>query len=269
MFNKSLIAFAAAATISTVVTTVHADSLALTVVDMGSPVTPVTYSGSAASGYASVSSNGTQSMGNFQYNISDIADLGVLASSQPTSALYYTDSTLSNIGSTTDKLEVILSATGFGLSSPGTYNAVQFNHSDGGTFEGGSFSMTFQTFADSANTLFTTAPASGGTTAATSVSTGSFSSASTTLTDYNLSTASSGALAVSGSPFSLTSVLQVTLAPNQSLSLTNNGQSFISASNVSFTSTPEPSVLPVFAAGLLALGLLGRKGFRAGFHQER
>ena len=79
MFNKSLIAFAAAATISTVVTTVHADSLALTVVDMGSAVTPITYSVSAASGYAPVSSNGTQNLGNFQYNISDVADLGVLA----------------------------------------------------------------------------------------------------------------------------------------------------------------------------------------------
>jgi|GEM_PF-4105218 len=269
MFNKSLIAFAAAATISTLAATVHADSLALTVVDTGSAVTPITYPVSAASGYAPVSSNGTKSLGNFQYNISDVADLGVLASSQPTPVLSYTDSTISNIGSTTDTLEVILSATGFGLSSPGTYNAVQFNHSDGGTFEGGSFSMTFQTFADSANTLFTTAPASGSTTDATSVSTGSFSSASTTLTDYNLSNAVSGALAVSGLPFSLTSVLQVTLAPNQSLSLTNNGQSLISESNVSMASTPEPAVLPMFAAGLLALGLLGRKGFRAGFHQER
>jgi hypothetical protein len=265
MFNHSLITLAAAATISLAATTAHADSVALTVVDIGSTVAPVTYLGSAGSGFSPVSSGGTQSLGNFQYNISDLANLGVAATSQPTAALYYTASTISNIGTTTDTLELILSATGFGLSSSGTYNAVQFNHSDGGTFEGGVFSMNLQTFADSANTLFTTAPTVGDTTAATSASTGAFSSTSTTLTDYSLSAASAGGLAVSGVPYSLTTVLQVTLAPNQSLSLTNNGQSFISAANVSQANTPEPAVLPVFAAGLLGLGLLGRRGVRFGF----
>jgi hypothetical protein len=268
MFNKSLIAFAAAATISTVAATVHADTVALTVIDTGSTVAPMTYSSSAASGYVLASSNGTQSLGNFQYNISDMANLGATAQSLPTAVLSYTASTISNTGNTTDTLELILSATGFSQSGSGAYNAVQFNHSDGGTFEGGSFSMSFQTFADSANTLFTTAPAVGASTAGTTISTGAWSSTSPTITNYSLSAASAGNLVTSGSPYSLTSVLRVTLAPDQSLSLTNNGQSFISATNVSLSSTPEPSVLPMFAAGLLGLGLLGRKKYRPGFDQK-
>ncbi len=264
MFNKCFLTLAALAAGSALVAPAHADSLALTVVDMGSSVAPITYSGSAASGYSSVSSGGTQTLGNFQYNISDLATLGANASSSSTAALRFTDSKLSNTGSVTDTLELILSATGFGLTSTGSYNAVQFNHSDGGTFEGGSFSMNFQTFADSANTLFESAPTVGGTTNGTSVSTGTDSNNSSTLHYYTLSTASTGTLRVSGAPYSLTSVLQVTLAPNQSLSLTNNGQSYISASEVSTASTPEPSVLPMFAAGLMALGLVCRKGFRVG-----
>ncbi len=264
MLNKCFLALAALAAGSALAATAHADSVALTVVDMGSAVTPVTYLGSAASGYSSVSSGGTQSLGNFQYNISDLATLGAAASSTSAAVLRYTDSKISNTGPTTDTLELILSATGFGLTSAGSYNAVEFNHSDGGTFEGGSFSMNFQTFADSANTLFESAPTAGGTTNGTSVSTGTFSNNSTTLQDYTLSTASTGTLSVSGAPYSLTSVLQVTLAPNQSLSLTNNGESYIWASEVSTASTPEPAVLPIFAAGLMALGLVRRKGFRVG-----
>ena len=261
MFNKCFLALAAFAAGSALAATAHADSLALTVVDTGSAAPAVTYSGSAGSGYCPVSSDGTKSLGNFWYNISDGATLGASAGPGSTAALHYDALTISNTGSITDTLEMILSATGFGLTSSGSYNAVQFNHSDGGTFEGGSFSMTFQTFADSADTLFESAPVAGATTVGTSVSTGTYSNNSPTSQDYTLSAASSGTLRLSGSPYSLTSVLQVTLAPNQSISLTNNGQSFISAADVSAGSTPEPAVLPIFAAGLMAIGLVRRKGF--------
>ncbi len=266
MLNKCFLAVAALAAGSAVAATAHADSLALTVVDVGTAAT-AGYSGSATSGY-SVISSGTQTLGNFQYNVSDVATLGEAANSVSTAALRYTASTVSNTGSTTDTLELILSATGFSLASPGDYNAVQFNHSDGGTFEGGSFSMNLQTFADSADTLFTSTPTASSTTVATTVSRGTYSSNSPTLQDYTLSTATGGTLRVSGSLYSLTSVLQVTLAPNQSISLTNNGQSVISAANVSIGSTPEPAVLPIFAAGLMALGLIRRKRFRLGCNRQ-
>ena len=267
MLNKCFLALAALAAGSAVAATAHADSLALTVVDVGTAAT-AGYSGSATSGYSAVSSGGTQTLGNFQYNVSDVATLGAAASSASTAALHYRALTLSNTGSITDTLELILSATGFGLTNSGNYNAVQFNHSDGGTFEGGSFSMTFQTFADSADTLFNSTPTAGTTTVGTSESTGTFSDNSSTLQNYTLSTASTGTLRLSGSPYSLTSVLQVTLAPNQSISLTNNGQSSISAADVSTSSTPEPAVLPIFAAGLMAIGLVRRRGFRLGCNRE-
>jgi hypothetical protein len=259
MLRKSVVVLVAASAISSVSAAAHADTVALTVIDLNQAVTPVTYTASAASGATSIGTNGAQTLGDFQYNVYDVALLGSAAYSFASPALTYTESSVRNTGSSTDTLELVLSATGFNLQSEGSYNGVQISQSDGGTYEGGSFNATLQTFADSANTLYTTVPLAGGTTAATSVSTGAYSNPSTTLMKYTLSTATAGQLVTAGNPFSITSVLEITLAPGQSISLTNNGRSSMMATSVSTNTTPEPSVLPLLAAGVVGLGLLGRK----------
>lgn len=246
--------------ISTPAAALFADTIDLTVIDTGTSAS-ATFSNTGA-GSTTASSSGYVTTGNFYYNVSNTGTLGGQAVTVSSTALSYGVLSVGNTGSISDTVEFIFSANGFGLNA-GDGNGVTFSQSDGATLSNGSFSMSLQTFADSTNTLYTTtAPTAGGNVAATVISTGSFNNSSSVPNSYSPSpSTANGTLAVLGNPYSLTSVLRITLAPNTSISLTNNGSDSITATTVS-TPNPEPAPLAILVAGFLGLTLLSRKNFR-------
>ncbi len=103
----------------------------------------------------------------------------------------------------------------------------------------GSATASYQTFGDSANTLYTTVPVTGGTVAGTGVATFTSTSASGSFT--------------SASPYSLTEVLQISFSGAFLLTVSTD-------SLTQFTvSVPEPTSIALALAGLPVLGLLWRR----------
>ncbi len=258
MLRTSLCVLALAG-IATPVASLYADTIDLTVIDTGTNAS-ATYSNTGM-GSTTASSGGYVTTGNFTYNVSDTGTLGGQAGTTSSTPLSYGVLSVQNTGSISDTVEFIFSANGFGLNTADG-NGVLFSQSDGATLSNGSFSMSLQTFADSTNTLYTTAaPAAGGTVAATLISLGSYNNPSSIPNSYSPSpSTTNGTLTAPGNPYSLTSVLQITLAANTSISLTNNGSDSITATTVS-TTTPEPAPLAILAAGCLGLAMLSRKNF--------
>ncbi|MGC9260264.1 MAG: PEP-CTERM sorting domain-containing protein [Phycisphaerae bacterium] len=208
------------------------------------------------------SGTAASTLGNFSYSASEYAALGYVAGSasyQPISFSFKAQ-LADGIASlqSSDTLEFIFSANGFGAPAGSQNNGIAMLDSSGGVLTDGTVTMTAHLLGDNTDSLYSSVPVMEASVYGVNATTGSAQNLTTTPISFNLPAALPADMPTPNSLYSLTEVVQATFPAGQSntITLTGSGETVISAAAVT---TPEPAPLALMVTGILVLSLLVRR----------